>query len=108
MSDNNNVAGSWQEYKNLVIKELERNDENIQKVLSGVQSISNEISSINTSINIIKEELHNNSEKNIFLENKISILEKDYVKLKTKILTIGAITGTILSLGITILIKLLL
>jgi archaellum component FlaC len=93
-SDNN---GSWQEYKNLVIKELERNDENVQKVLEGVQEIGNEIACIKTSLVSIKEDINNSISNTHELEEKINTLEKDYVALKAKVMMAASIASIIIS-----------
>lgn len=100
--DNGN---GWTQYKNLILKELEHNDDNIKKVLEAIQEISNEIASMKTSLTSIKENINNSMKTERYLDDRITELEKDFQVLKTKVLLIGSMIAAVSSIVISILAK---
>lgn len=101
-------SDGWNEYKKLVINELERNDHNIKEVLRCVQEVSSKVTSIETNIHIFKEEIEKQAKNDKELEKKVYNNEKEMASLKTKVMMIGGAIGAGASIIVTAILKALL
>jgi chromosome segregation ATPase len=99
--------GNWVEYKQLVLKELERNDENQDKLLKEVQGNSEKLSGIGTSIESINTSITELSKQERVLENRLIGLERDFSSIKTKVIIIGSIIASASAGAFTLLMRFL-
>jgi len=80
----------WNEYKILVLRELERHEQNFEKLILVSQENKMKLNSIEQSIKGLTGWLESSREKQQALCERVEKIEKDAEVLKTKIMFYGA------------------
>lgn len=100
--------GDFQEYRRLIISELERNDANIAEVHKAVAEVDKKLVGIDQSIKNIDIKLGETVQANKDLELRVLGLEKDFTALKTKVMLVGGALATGVSIFVSVAAKVLL
>jgi len=95
----------WEEYKHLVIKELERTDENSKVLLEAVQRNCEKLSSIATTLESLDKTMTAAAQQAREVEKNMTALEKDFSSLKAKILILGGGLGLVVTAVINVAIQ---
>ena len=87
--------GSWGEYKKLVLKELERNDENFDKILKAVQGNSEKLSGITEKLQSVDTSIRKGAacERGEKIEKRVLELEKGFASLKMRVIILSGAVG---------------
>lgn len=87
----------WSEYRLLIIKELERNESNIKRILDVTEEMNRKLIEVDGAVKGIQSDVHHNKISEEELSNRIVKIEKDLVSLKTKVVLVGAAISAIAS-----------